>query len=413
MTVGIEILAEVAALVLPGKRVAEIANIEMSRWLALEEDHLVVELTATRRDADSVDVQLREAGADHTPSSLRGTIVFRDALPPSPQAPELVLLEPKPSAATDPTAIYGDPRMFHGPLFQSLRRASQSGRNGIVAQLVNPASIGFFRTRRSDRLLIHPALLDGMGQAIGCWVFDYFELESVFPLRVARLQWFGDTIEAGSPVTCQVRIRPLQGLWLEADLELIDARGLMIAAVEGWINRRVRVSGRLYAFLLDPGRAFLCAPLATQRADGVVRCRVALDDLSAELSDGGMIWLRTMVHTVLTAAERKRWYRLPGDVNARVDWLAIRVAAKDAVRLLIRETDGCELHAAEIDIEAAGSTLVARCDGLRRPPSITIDRERGRLVAVAALEEPASATPSPSRLLTANRAEGDQRWMVT
>lgn len=387
MTVGMEMLAEVATLLIPGKPVVEIADVEMSRWIGLERDTITLELAAERHDADSVVVELREVGAGHVLPSLRGRVTLRDTRPPRPSPRDLVLHEIKRSVATDPATIYADPRMFHGPVFQSLQFASESGTNGIVGQLLQPSAARFFATRNGDRLLVQPSLLDGMGQLIGCWLFDHFELESVFPLRVARLQWFQPVIPAGSPVTCRVHVQLLRDRWLESNLELIDARGDLIAAIDGWTNRRVRVPPRLYTFMGDPGRACLSVPHAVESSaassDGTVSATVALDDLSAELSDGGMIWLRMVAHASLTPAERARWYGIPEAPDVRAQWLAERVAAKDAVRALTRATGRRELHPAQISLDGETSPFAAAWDGCERRPSIVVERQGGSLIATA------------------------------
>lgn len=388
MTVAIEMLAEIAALVLEGRRVVDIADVEMSRWLTLEQKSISLELIAARRDVNLVEVELREAGGGHMVPALRGGVIMGDALPQLERAEEFIIDEPRPSTATDARAIYSDPRMFHGPLFQSVRSVEQSGKNGIIAHLSIPASEGFFRTRPKDRLLIHPALLDGMGQVIGCWLFDNFESESVFPLRLARLRWLQDALP-GTNVTCRARIHPVQGPWIEADVELVDAQGFRIATIDGWKNRRVHLSRRLYKFMLNPGRAFLATPVAAESdtGSGSARYAVAMDDLAAEVSDGGMIWLRMLVHTTLTLDERADWYRKRGDTAAKIQWLSELIAAKDAVRLLIREAEGRELRPADIEIREDGATnYTCTWAGQSRRPSIVIEPSPRGVTAVATFE---------------------------
>jgi phosphopantetheine--protein transferase-like protein len=93
-----------------------------------------------------------------------------------------------------------------------------------------------------------------------------------------------------------------------------------------------------------------------------------------------------MAHLVLAREERREWQQLSGaPLERRLDWLAGRIAAKDAVRLLLRPTLGL-LRPADIEIHfdqthrprARGPWL-----GAGTPPHVTIAHSGGEALAIA------------------------------
>src|SRR2546427_3604793 len=72
----------------------------------------------------------------------------------------------------------------------------------------------------------------------------------------------------------------------------------------------------------------------------------------------GRIWREGLAHLVLSRGERETWRALPGAPATKTDWLLARLAAKDAVRLFLKEQRGLMVYAADVEIAA---------DGLGRP----------------------------------------------
>jgi phosphopantetheinyl transferase (holo-ACP synthase) len=111
-------------------------------------------------------------------------------------------------------------------------------------------------------------------------------------------------------------------------------------------------------------------------------------DLSPELLEASHgIWMQSIAHSVLSRAERQEWLGMTGP--AAQQWLAGRCAAKDAVRLLLKETAGIEVCAADVEIHAgADDRLFARGRWIQRlgaAPSISVSCTAGTAVAIAAL----------------------------
>ena len=92
-------------------------------------------------------------------------------------------------------------------------------------------------------------------------------------------------------------------------------------------------------------------------------------------------------YPILTRREHETWTRLPGAEKRRKEWLLGRVAAKDAVRLILR--DGYQLKAYPADIEIVsdehGKPIVSgqMIEELECRLSLSIAHSEGGAVAVA------------------------------
>jgi phosphopantetheinyl transferase len=139
----------------------------------------------------------------------------------------------------------------------------------------------------------------------------------------------------------------------------------------------------LDAFRLSPRDVILSAPLPVRVAGPVAACRLELPPDS----DGGVSW-ESLAHFVLGQEERPQWDRLTAPKRRR-EWLAGRVAAKDAIRRLLLATRGVSIFPADIAIvpEANGRP---RAEGKALSGlglSISIAHTDGVAVAIAAALE--------------------------
>ena len=125
LTMSMEMLAEAAAALLPGKLLVGMKDIRAYRWMALDEGRLTLQLIARRkasqrgrrsrcRSRKVVDPATSEAHPG-TPI-IEGTVVFGDSYPDPPQAGEFSLRSERPSKWTS-EQLYAEV-MFHGPAFQ-------------------------------------------------------------------------------------------------------------------------------------------------------------------------------------------------------------------------------------------------------------------------------------------------------
>jgi phosphopantetheinyl transferase len=172
---------------------------------------------------------------------------------------------------------------------------------------------------------------------------------------------------------------------LEADFDFMDERGQVFARLLGF---QLRSYGDEYVSrLLMPQTAetYFSEPFM-QEETGLI-CRRVGAGTARLLEDGGGIWKRVLAHLVLNDSELARWHELPAKGRRRLEWLAGRVAAKDAVRQWAARSLGLAPHHASIEIasDEAGRPLV-RCRELESrgaAPHVSISHAGGDAVAAA------------------------------
>jgi len=111
------------------------------------------------------------------------------------------------------------------------------------------------------------------------------------------------------------------------------------------------------------------------------------DFLDGWFTTHGGFWRRVFVHLVLGRREREIWHGMKTPDARRVEWLLGRMAAKDAVRHLVRERDGLALCPADVEIlpDENGRPVVAGrwTAHVSAVPVVSIAHAEGHAVAIA------------------------------
>ena len=397
LAVSIEMLAEVGSLVCPGLLAVGARHIRAHRWVAIESERLTLRLTAVAGDSPGeVRVEMHEgetassgAGGERAPLA-EATMIFAVRFPPAEQATEFRLRDDRPSK-WPAGEMYGRTGMFHGPAFQLVERMDRSGEDGAEATLVGRTSEDWMRTNAAPAFLLDPMVLDAMGQIVGYWVGDRFQAGlSVFPIKLDRLEVFTRALAPAERARCRVRVTHFDDDWIRSDIDTVGEDGTVMIRMHQWEDRRLDLPARLYDFRIAPGEVLLSdewlgafAQLPDTGASRACRLRLPRGVLEAH----GGIWLRVVAHLVLGREERSEWQRLStAPMNRRLDWLAGRIAAKDAVRLLLNPRVGL-LRPGDIQIYAdpKGRPLVrgpwVQFGG--HPPHVTIAHSGGEALAIA------------------------------
>jgi phosphopantetheine--protein transferase-like protein len=396
LTVSMEILAEVASLLKPGRLVVGMKDIQASRWLMVEQDSLVLEVTARSSGrGEEVRVVLRESSVSATVPmrdtlpAVEGTVIFAERYPDGSKTAHLVLSEERPSK-WPAGRMYDGTGMFHGPPFQVVSSIDRTGKDGTEATLTGRAAEGFFR-RNSGNQLIDPVVLDAMGQVVGYWVGDQFETGlSVFPFRLARLDLYRGALRAGEKAQCRVRVLSVDDQWIRSNIEVV-ADDKPIVHMTGWEDRRLDLPRRFYDFRISTVDVLLSdswpVPVQALPEPGAFRCAV-LERLSEETFEAHRsIWLLVLAYMVLNRSERQFWRTLKCSGKRRLEWLLGRIAAKDAVRLFLRDTVGVRLCPADIEIvanEHGALEVKGRwAEHVDAMPAVSISHTSGLAMAVA------------------------------
>jgi phosphopantetheinyl transferase (holo-ACP synthase) len=285
--------------------------------------------------------------------------------------------------------MYATRLMFHGPGYQSVERLDEMGEDGIRGRIVELAAEG--------------ALFDGAGQLLGYWIKARSDRDRVaVPVILESARFFGPPPELGQRFDCTVRVRHFGARQVRADIELVAGERVW-ARFTGWEDRRRPNEPWMWPVIQWPERNTLARPI--EGAPGCARLERAFADA---------ITRDYFARRYLTAREWDAFLDLPE--RRKEDWLAGRVAAKDAVRLLLWERGWGPLWPIEIEIPAGadGAPEVLAPGGLDL--RVSISHKQGRAVAmVAEGTDPGvdleTVEPRPPELDRSAFTERERGWL--
>ena len=384
-----EVMAETALALAPGKTVIGMREVRVHRWLAVDRGPIELEVRAEWTTPDSVSVRIEDLAAREAGAVAEGVMLIGDAYPEAPAAAAFALERDR-SYKWAPGLLYEE-AMFHGPMFRGVRSIDRVGDNGAEATLVTLDADGL-TAEKTDGLATDFVLLDQPGQVVGFWTSQYLERGFVvLPFRMGSLDLYGPPPPAGEVFSCRARIELIGDNQVRSDLDVIDRTGRLWARFEGWEDRRFDLPATAFRALLRPVSARLSSEwtLVTE-TDG--SSRLLAYRISPEafprgwlIAHGGM-WSRVLGSLVLSRRERDLWHALKMPERRRLEWLLGRVAAKDAVREFLHRRFQLDLHPADVEIlpDASGRPEVTGTwtASVPRVPLISISHVDGEAVAL-------------------------------
>jgi phosphopantetheine--protein transferase-like protein len=447
LTISMEMVAEAAAALVPGQLIIGMRNIRAHRWIALDRSSVTVRLTARAIESSPHEVQVRidevfgsaEANTVADGPILEGSVVFGDRYPDPPPV-SAVPLQAERASTWSPNHLYAE-GMFHGPSFQGVVSVDRWGEDGTEATLKVLATEHFFRSHPNPHFLIDPVLLDAAGQLVGFWAMERLErVPNAFPYRVEALHIYGPNLPAGEHAQCRARVAMIGETLTRSDIDVIGPDGRLFAQLVGWEDRLFDVPQRFDHLVFNVRDTVVStawsAPVARFEMPEAVSCCL-LDGISPELLEAHeQIWQKALAHLILSRRERDEWQNLKGPARRRHEWLLGRVAAKDAVRLFLKDRHTMDVYPADVEITRGehGQPLLRGpwADALDRPPVISLAHANGTAVAivgdgdrctgigidveclgrVGAGFETAAFTASERDLLASLHASGQEEWLL-
>jgi 8-amino-7-oxononanoate synthase len=169
------------------------------------------------------------------PASIRhatGKIVFSPPSAPVETSP-LAQIQSDCAEVVDMSAYYRQLQergLHYGPSFQGIQQLWK-GDQQALGRIQLPKERGV----SAEGYTLHPALLDACFQILGA--ANLGSSETFLPVGLGRFQVYSRTAHDG--VWCHVRLRSHEGKEVCADLDLFDAVGTKVAALEGFTLRSV------------------------------------------------------------------------------------------------------------------------------------------------------------------------------
>jgi acyl transferase domain-containing protein/phosphopantetheinyl transferase (holo-ACP synthase) len=392
-TFSMEMIAEAAVYLVGGdKVVAGLDNLRGYRWLALDHGQLLLQISAKilpQQNAQTWDVyvQLFQSAATEAGQNLvfEGYIKLVDQLQPAPFPQNFSLEFPESSQSADEDLYRLG--MFHGWRLQGVKHIRKWSKQGMEAELEVLPLDDFFTNIHRPIFRTDAGLLDAAGQLIGYWLTEQFGPDvNCFPFQIKAFQQYVKPLPPGSKILCRALIEFTSSSQIQAQFELLDEKGLVIARLEQWTDRYYTVPHNFYQCRLQPQNSYLST--AWMQSETGLVCRRIDPFPDHFLDDSWAIWKRVLAHLMLNQAERDFWYKLPEKGGRRTEWLLGRIAAKEALRQLAKQTFNLELASADIEIlpNDLGKPLVScpELEAMGWLPNVSISHSRGYIIAAVA-----------------------------
>jgi len=312
LTMEVLLVRDAFEAAMPGLKIIEVRDIQAYKWLDVSSP-VTIDIILESRDDGTVAAEI--AGY------FRALLVAAADYPASDAQPMPPLIDPRPTEA-NPVSLYADRWMFHGPAYRGVAAMHAIGDNGIDGALRVPDGQG--------------ALLDNMGQLAGYWVMEQPENCLAMPIGVGSISFHAPDPAPGDLLQSQVRVTKLDELNCLTDHQLRDHLGRLCITMQGWHTRRYQMDRRLGTLTRKPALNIVCREVA----ENVMVFEDSYD--TAMVRD-------YISRTYLTESERAVYDALPP--RRRRQWLAGRVAAKDAVLNWLRRQPGAgEIFPQELTI---------------------------------------------------------------
>ncbi len=380
LAMTMELMAEAALAVRPGRVVRGLRDVRTARWLWFDERPRRVRVEASVLDDETVQASVYETDGNGTVSPIAEALVDFDYDTPSLGQRSIEVAAGRPSRWKSEDLYTSG--LFHGPAFRSVLSLDSVNDHEVRATLREPAPGLLLDDRQADHLVLPVSLIDGVGQTVGFWGAGD-ELEMGFPVSVDSVE-FAAHRPRSRPFVANGRIRqPARSTWL-SDVELSTDDGEVVLRVMGRKDQvlavpphywRYRTQPQSIAFTRDMTDVFHGVP-------GIEHCRVCtLAEWSPEcLLDQAGICARVLARLILSRKEQECLAEKQWTAHRLAAWLLGRVAAKDAVRLL--QPAGLCMADVPIVTDTNGRPVVSgRID---KPPRVSIAHVEYAAVAVAA-----------------------------
>ena len=397
LSVGAEIMAEVAGLVVPNRTIVRIDDLNCRRMVSFEKGALTLFVLGERVSSGSlkesaVKVQIRDDSPDsaYTRPVMEATIILADALPPSAPLAVEPLSKPR-SVHWSGRDIY-PVRLCYGKRLRGVQFVETWSESGIDYEVEVPSSSDSVTYTRFPLWAANPLLTGVITSGFALWrSHERFTGAFSFSFRLRRLAFSGVIPEEGTKLKCYLRLTGVTPKSHLCDISVTDGNGKELMSFLGWEELTERVPSEYRSLIMQPAMSYLTEPLGRELLG-----EPSTDIASAFITDvpyplferNEELWLKTLSHVILDASERREFAEMAGSASRRTEWLFGRVAAKESVRRFLKDFYQARWSDADIRIWADDSgkphALGAWNDFLTTKLDIAIAHTAQFVVALAA-----------------------------
>lgn len=406
MTYVLEVMAEAAALLTPGKVVTSVKGLKLFRWLAYDETS-TIEIAATTQPADGqspgdvrILVEIADPGSGATGSrtvTARATVILSHRYPAAPSAKPFPLANDRPCRI--PLAgLYRN--LFHGRRFQGVLSSGRVGDQGIECPIVVLPRNDHFASQPQPHYQLDPVLLDVSMHPQVAWHLEQPDQSGriLLPVELASVDVYGAPPPEGTRYQARCWIVDSSARHFTHDGEVVGLDGKIRYRLKGVKCWRFYVPFGEVNFHGPKDEYYLCRPFP--KSDSLAGVRPAFADCPVNLAiaaldpppDIQQRALRTVTARVVLAPREAMQFRdLDVSETEKFVWLFRRVVAKDAVRLVWQKLHGRRLFPADIEVELSedqrGIARVLDAPADVQPLQVAVAAEQGRYVAVCSVAD--------------------------
>jgi hypothetical protein len=233
MTFALELMAETAMALVPGREVTQMRDLHMLRGVVIDGAATSVQVRARRESGPDLDgvttvaVELAETERNGR-ANYRVSLELRESFPDPPRAPQAGELEP----FEMPVAEVYRRHLFHGPLLQGLVAIEGLGPGGASGVIASSSPQELLADAPPGEWVLDPMRFDSALQLGYVWALRQWEVSSL-PARFACCRLFAPT--GSGQVRCLMTGSSSNGgLAQRADMSMVDLQGRLLMLVEGF-----------------------------------------------------------------------------------------------------------------------------------------------------------------------------------
>lgn len=311
MTMVLELFADAATDLAPGISVRALRQVQVHKWLSVSRPFRE-SLTSSRRSNNLFEMKLGDYGnallevGNTTPIPEKRSLPIGTAL----------------SLSITPAEVYRN-HLFHGPKYQGIVKVTEIGLQGIKGIIRDSGGKG--------------ALIDNAGQLFGLWLQLTLDKDRIaFPVTIEEVAFYQDYSDQAGEFTCTCSLTKLNDEFATAEI-LLERNGQVWAHIRGWKNRRLEIDSKLWNVSMDPEHHFL--------AEAIKPGIFVFNQAYKRVVSWDFILKR-----YFNQQEKAAIRALP--IHRQKEKIISRVAAKDAIRAQLRDTNGKTCYPIEFEIRS-------------------------------------------------------------
>jgi acyl transferase domain-containing protein/phosphopantetheinyl transferase len=387
LTVAVEAMTEIASLLIPGRPVLRVSSVKAARRIRVGREGSTLRLRAKKIDSYTFETSIDQIGAEqYAGPSMSCRVEFGEYYPAAPLLTNSIAGARL--ATLTPTELYQPHTMFHGPRMQSVVALHSLGKRAGDGYVVARPAQDWFPDDNDPKFLIDPLLLDNSTQIVLFYLFEEKEdVSALLPFLVESLELFTDLSNLRGTFRVSAHLSSMTSRGTEGDVFIIDNNNVVLAKFTGINSRRIILSESWKEFIAQPQNTFL--------SDTMPYIEAALgrsDQWSNAILQSGQLpedesTLTWCLDYVLNNSERREFLALTNLPRKR-EWFCGRIAAKEAVRRLLKASHNLTVCSADIIVAtneqgqpyATGKWI----DVVGAQPYLSISHKAGIAVALAA-----------------------------